>query len=253
MADHAVMFTLKTWLFGWFLRILAQVLFFTTIGALLGAGQARYLLIGNSVLMVTMNGMNATASTTWELENGTLGLLVASPSNPALVLAGRSLFWIPEGLACGLGSLAILGPVAGPGLTIQSLPLVAALMVLIAVTSFCLGLFLGSLVIVVRDLRNVVMNTALAAMMALCGPEFPVGTLGPATVWIGAALPLTHGLRAIREILATGRAAPSGAGHIAVLAAQECAVGAVWLGLAILVFELRARRSRHAGAALFLN
>jgi ABC-2 type transport system permease protein len=248
LADHAVMFTWWTWLFGWFVRILAQVLFFTTIGRLLGPGQARYLLIGNAVLMVTMHGMNTTASTTWELQNGTLGLLVASPSSPALVLAGRSLYWIPEGLACGFGALVILAPVANVGLTVTSVAMTAALMVLIGLSSFCLGLFLGAVIIVVPDLRNVVMNVTISAMMALCGPEFPPSALGPAAARAGEFLPLTHGLHAIREILAGGRGAP-----IVRLAALEFVVGAGWLVLAVAVIRLRARRSRRAGAALFLN
>jgi ABC-2 type transport system permease protein len=248
MADHAVMFTLRTWLFGWFMRMLAQVLFFLTIGNLLGPGQARYLLIGNGVLMVTLHGLMTTASTTWELENGTLGLLVASPSSPTLVLIGRSMFWLPDGFACGLGAVLILGPLAGLRLTAGSVLAVAGLLAVTALSSYCLGLFLGSLVLTAQDLRNVVSNATLTVMMALCGPEFPPSTLGPFFGHVGAGLPLTHGLEAVREVLAGGAG-----GHVAVLAAEEAAVGLCWLGAAVAVLGVRARRSRHAGAALFLN
>lgn len=248
MADHAVMFTVRTWLFGWFMRMLAQVLFFLTIGNLLGPGQARYLLVGNSVLMVTMHGLYATASTTWELENGTLGLLVASPSSPSVVLAGRSLFWLPDGLACGLGALLLLAPVAHLPLTFGSVLAVVLLMVVTALSSYCLGLFLGSLVLTADDLRNVVSNGTLTVMMALCGPEFPPSSLGPFFGHVGAFLPLTHGLRAVRDAF-TG----ASAGHTAALAGQEAGIGACWLAVALLVLQWRARRSRHEGAALFLN
>lgn len=248
LADHAVMFTWKTWLFGWFMRMLAQVLFFTTAGNLLGPGQARYLLIGNAVLMVTLHGLHTTASTTWELENGTLALLVASPSDPALVLAGRSLFWLPDGLACGLGAVLLLGPVAGLHLTVWSVLCVTALMTVTGLAGYCLGLFLGSLVLTTPDLRNVVSNAALTAMMALCGPEFPPGALGPGPERLGRVLPLTHGLDAVRAVL---DGAP--AGRVAGAAAGECAVGAGWLALAFGVLALRARRSRRDGAALFLD
>jgi ABC-2 type transport system permease protein len=248
MADHAVMFTVRTWLAGWFLRMLAQALFFLTIGNLLGPGQARYLLVGNAALMVTLHGLMTTASTTWELENGTLALLVASPSNPTLVLLGRSMFWLPDGLACAMGAVVILGPVAGLHLTAGSVAAVAGLLTVTALSSYCLGLFLGALVLTADDLRNVVSNSVLTVMMALCGPEFPPSSLGPVLGRLGAGLPLTHGLAAVRLVLAGGPG-----GQVAALAAEEAAVGACWLAAAVLVLGRRARRSRHAGAALFLN
>ncbi len=248
MADHAVMFTLRTWILGWFMRMLAQVLFFLTIGNLLGPGQARYLLVGNAVLMVTLHGLNATASTTWELENGTLGLLVASPSSPSAVLAGRSLFWLPDGLACGIGAIVILAPVAGLELTVGRVLVVTAVMTVTALSSYCLGLFLGALVLTAEDLRNVVSNGTLTLMMALCGPEFPPSSLGPFFGRVGDFLPLTHGLRAVRGLFDA-----AGAGRIAQLTAQEAGIGCCWLAVALTVLGLRARRSRHEGAALFLN
>lgn len=248
LADHSVMFTLRTWLLGWFMRMIAQVLFFLTIGNLLGPGQARFLLVGNAVLMVTLHGLNATGSTTWELENGTLGLLVASPSSPSTVLAGRSLFWLPDGLACGLGAILILAPVAHLTLTVATVPAVAGVMVVTALSSYCLGLFLGSLVLTAHDLRNVVSNGTLTLMMALCGPEFAPSSLGPVLGRTGAFLPLTHGLRAVRGVFAG-----MGAGPVAALTGQEALVGGCWLAVALAVLELRARRSRHEGAALFLS
>ena len=248
MADHSVMFTLRTWLLGWFMRMLAQVLFFLTIGNLLGPGQARYLLIGNAVLMVTLHGLNATASTTWELENGTLGLLVASPSSPSTVLAGRSLFWLPDGLACGVGAVLLLAPVARLHLTPGGVFAVVAVMAVTALSSYCLGLFLGALVLTAGDLRNVVSNGTLTVMMALCGPEFPPSSLGGFFGHAGAFLPLTHGLRAVRGIFGA-----DGAGQIAGLTALEAANGAFWLAAALTVLHVRAGRSRHEGEALLLN
>lgn len=247
-ADYGTVFTWKTWLLGWFVRMLAQVLFFTTIGDLLGPGQARYLLIGNAVALVALHGIFATASTTWELQNGTLPLLVASPSSPSLVLLGRSLFWLPDGVACGLGAVLILAPVADLRLTVAKVALLAALLVLVAMTSYCLGLFLGSLVLTAADLRNVVSNAAFTVMMIVCGPEVPASAVGPVLGRIGDVLPLTHGLLAVREVLA-GRAGA----HTAGLAAWETLIGACWLAAALTVLTWRARRSRRDGAALFLT
>lgn len=245
LADFAVMFTWRTWLLGWFVRMLAQVLFFTTAGNLLGAGQARYLLVGNAVLMVGMHGLYATSSTTWEQDNGTLPLLVASPSSPTLVLVGRSLFWLPDGLACGFGALVLLGPVAGLHASAAALFATLPLLAVTGVTTYCLGLFLGALVMTAVDLRNVVSNSVLTVVMALCGPEYPRSALGPVLGRAGAALPLTHGLRAVRDALASG--------PVAVPILTEIAVGACWCAAALAVLTWRARRSRRDGAVLFLN
>ena len=117
-----------------------------------------------------------------------------------------------------------------------------------ALSSYCLGLFLGSLVLTAGDLRNVVSNGTLTVMMALCGPEFPPSSLGGFLGHAGAFLPLTHGLRAVRGIFGA-----DGAGQIAGLTALEAVNGAFWLVAALTVLHLRARRSRHEGAALFLN
>lgn len=61
-------------------------------------------------------------------------------------------------------------------------------------------------------------------------------------------LPLTHGLLAVREVLAGETSA-----HTAGLAGRETLIGACWLAAALAVLALRARRSRRDGAALFLS
>ena len=150
LSDYSAAFTVRTWFLGWYSRILAQVLFFATIGSLLGRSHTRYLLIGNAVFLMTLHGLLTTASTTWERDSGTLPLLVAAPTPAPLVLAGRSLFWVPQGLACALGSLVLIGlplHVSLPALRLlQCLPM----LLLIGLSSYCLGLFLGALVLSFR-------------------------------------------------------------------------------------------------------
>lgn len=246
-ADHGVIFTLRSWLLGWCVRVLAQVLFFVVIGQLLGGQEARYLLIGNSVMLLAVHGLLATSSTTWERHNGTLALLVASPSSPALVLIGRSLFWIPEGLLCAVGALVLLGPATGISLPAGGLLACLPLLALIGLSSYALGAFLGALMLVVPDLRNVVSNVAHLAMMILCGVNIPVGTLGPLSDAVAKVLPLTHGLRAVRDILSGTWSAAS----VGRLVALESIVAAAWMCLAVAAVHWLARRSRRDGHILF--
>jgi ABC-2 type transport system permease protein len=116
------------------------------------------------------------------------------------VLAGRSLFWLPDGLACVVGALLILAPVAHLPLAAGSVFAIVGVLTVTALSSYCLGPFLGALVLTANDLRNVVSNGTPTLVMALCGPEFPPASLGLFLGRVGDVLPLTHGLRAVRGI-----------------------------------------------------
>lgn len=106
--DYQAIFTVKTWLAGWFVRVVAQVSFFALIGRLLGSDErTEFLLIGNAVLLAALSTMFAVASTSWERWQGTLPLLVASPTGSVLVFFGRSAFWIPDALSSSLGTLFV--------------------------------------------------------------------------------------------------------------------------------------------------
>jgi len=248
LSDFSIIFTVWTWLFGWGLRILAQVLFYLTIGSLLGPGLGRYLMIGNTVCLMAVHSLSASASLTWERQNGTLPLLVSSPTPPSIVLIGRSLFWIPDGLVCAMAAFLILGPVAGLHFTAAALGWTALLLVVTGIACYGLGSFLGSLMLVVPDLRNVVGNGMTTVLMILCGVNLQPGALGPVAQRVAEFLPLTHGLTAIRLTLDTGGATAE-AGRQALL---ELAAGSGWLVVAVAALQILARRSRRDGRALFL-
>jgi ABC-2 type transport system permease protein len=246
LQDYAFMFSLRTWLAGWYLRVLVQVAFFALIGRLFGHSEAAYLAIGNAVLLVAMHSLGAVASTAWERWTGTLPLIVASPSSPVVVLLAKSLFWIPEGLICGLSAVVLLGPMFDVPLPWPRVLWLGPLLVLVAASSYALGTFLGALVLRATDLRNVLANLATTAMMAFCGVNVPVDFY-PAPVRLAAqALPLTHGLQAVRDLLAGAPAA-----GILRHAAAELVVGAGWLALVVLTLGRLADRGRHDGSIVF--
>jgi ABC-2 type transport system permease protein len=246
LSDFSAAFTWKTWLAAWYLRILAQVLFFASIGTLLGHGQTAYLLIGNSVFLMATHSLLATASTTWERDSGTLPLLVASPAPSWLVLLGRSLFWIPEGIACAVGALLIVGLPLGVPLPPVRVLLCLPMLLLIGVTTYALGVFLGATVLTRNDLRNVVGNAASTTMMALCGVNFPVAVLGPAARAVAGVLPLTHGLIAVRATLDHGVDAA-----VAAQLSYEAMTGLGWLAAAFVTLRWLETRSRRDGRIVF--
>jgi ABC-2 type transport system permease protein len=246
-ADFSTIFTWRTWTIGWLSRVLCQVAFFALIGRLLGsAEQTRYLVVGNAVLIAALEAMFVVASSTWERAAGTLPLLLAAPTDPALVFAGRSVQWIASGIATASVSLVGLGLAFGvpmrPSAVLAALPLVA----LACVATYCFGLFPAALVLRVPAVRNVVSNVTVLAMMAICGVQVPT-SFWPACVRdTAAALPFTHALSAVRAALAGERP-----GTVLPEVGWTVLAAAGWLLLAGLAFRRLTDAGRRDGTIEF--
>jgi ABC-2 type transport system permease protein len=245
--DLRGMYSWKTWTTGWLLRVICQVIFYSLLGQLLGdEAQVHYLVVGNAVMLCATTVMFVVQSTTWERFAGTLPLLVAAPASPLVVLFGRSVQWIPDALATSLAALLVVGPLFGLPLPWPRVLLVPALLVLVTLSTYMMGAVFGSLVLRWTQARNLVANVVVAAMMAICGVNVPT-TAFPG--WVRATaevLPLTHGLRAVRAVLAGG----AGAG-VARQAALEVAVGLGWFTIAAASFRWFAEGGRRDGSLEF--
>src|SRR5262249_20338605 len=81
-ADYRAIFTWRSWVCGWMLRVIAQVSFFGLIGLRVANDRAAfYLLVGNALAVAAQTGIFSLNMTTGERWAGTLSLLVASPSS----------------------------------------------------------------------------------------------------------------------------------------------------------------------------
>ncbi len=245
--DYSVTFTWKTWLSGWYLRVLAQVVFFALMGRLLGSTeQVHYLLLGNAVMLAALGSLFAVAGTTWERRAGTLPLLVASPSSPVVVFVGRSTWALVDGFLSSLGALFVVAPLFDLGLPWPRALLIPLLVALVGASAYALGTFLGGLVLRAMSTRNVVANVAWTTILAIGGVNVPVDFYPRPVEWFAHALPLTHGLQAIRDLV--------GGAPLATLlpnVALELAVGTAWLALALLTFDRLAEGGRRDGSIEF--
>lgn len=243
-ADLRATYTWRTWTFAWLSRILCQVIFFVLLGRLLNSpASTEYLLIGNSVYIVASVSMLVCVSSAWERQNGTLALLVASPTSPFFVFAGRSVQWLLDGTACALVPLVLLPFVFNVEFPPSRLAIAVPVVMITGLSTYCFGLMLGGIVLRKLDLRNVVSNLSHLTLMAFCGVQVPV-TFWPTPIRaVAAVLPLTHGLAAVRTLLGGGavRLAARDAG-------LEIAVGLGWLLLAGLVFKRLAEGGRKDGS-----
>lgn len=245
--DYATIYTWKTWLAGWYVRVLFQVAFFALVGRLLGSdARVHYLLIGNAVMLAAIGGLFAVAGTTWERRQGTLALLVASPSSPVIVFTGRSAWALTEGLLSSVTVFFVAAPLFGLDLPWPRALLYVPIVALVAASSYTLGTFLGGLVLRAMSTRNVVANMTWGTILAICGVNVPLDFYPEPVQWLAHGLPLTHGLEAIRDLLAGATAA-----EILPNVVLEAAVGASWLGLALLTFNHLAEQGRRDGSIEF--
>jgi ABC-2 type transport system permease protein len=246
-AEYFTTFSWKTWLIGWYVRVLAQVSFFALVGRMLGSAErTQYLLVGNAILLTTIVSLFAIPSTAWERWAGTLPLLVASPTSAVVVFSGRSLAVVVDALVSSLAAFFVAAPLFGIALPWPRVLLLVPLVALIGLTSYSLAIFLGGYVVRKPSTRNVTSNITHTTLMTIAGVNVPLAFWPAAVEWLAHALPLTHGLQAIRDLL-------SGEPLAALLpnVGLELLVGGAWFTLAVLTFQRFAEHGRRDGSIEF--
>jgi ABC-2 type transport system permease protein len=238
--DTRAQYTWMTWLFGWMIRATAQVLFFAAMGVLLDSDTLiLFAFIGNVAAMPALHGMAVGPDTAWERGLGTLPLLVAAPRSMLPVFAGRSSFYIAQGVGEGFLIFAVLAPFLGFSGLWWWLP--PALLV-VSLGSYGLGLFLAAVAIRRPRIGNIIFNLAFWGIVAIGGVNVPTAVFPAWVQTLADFLPLHHGLLGVREILATG---PS------LEAAQqfgfELLIGLGWFMLALVAFKTFAESGRKDG------
>lgn len=247
ISELGAIYSWQSWLFGWVLRVITQIIFYALIGILLeDPDLVQFLLIGNVALMAASNIMLAIPSTQWERYAGTLPFLVAAPSRVMWVFLGRSVEWFADALATSTIALAVVAPLFGVPLSPADIARVVPLLLLVIVASYGLATFLGAVVLRKPDVRNVVSNVTIAVMAIVTGANVPIEFFPTPVQWLAQPFPLTHGLEAIRGAVA-------GQGFADVRGAMITCVltGAAWMVVAALTFERFAESGRRDGSIEF--
>ena len=237
----------RSWLAGWYVRVLFQVGFFALIGERLGDEEKTfYLLVGNSLLIAGQLGVFSLNMTSAERWAGTLPLLVASPSSPVVVFSARGSYLAIDGALSALAALFVAGPLFGMELPWPRVLAVIPLTMLVALASYGFGTFLAGIVFRFRSINSLVVVTTYVALMAACGVNVPLSYYPEPLEWLSRFLPLTNGLLGIRGVF---DGAP--AGEIVGYAVLEGAVGLGWMTAALLSFNRLASRGRRDGSLDF--
>lgn len=244
LADYRAIFTWRSWVLGWMVRVIAQVSFFALIGLRVANDRAAYyLLIGNALAVAAQTGVFSLNMTTTERWAGTLPLLVASPTSPVVVFAARGAYLAVDGSLSALGALFIAGPAFGLHLPWPRVLAVVPLTAIVALASYCFGTFLAGVIFRFRSINSLVVLVGYVGLMTVCGVNVPLSYYPTALEWASRFLPLTNGLLAIREVFA-GAPWSAVVGH----AALEAAVAVGWMTAALLTFNRLASRGRLDGS-----
>lgn len=240
--ERRSLFTWRTWVFGWLLRLLAQVLFFALIGVLLGSQErVVFLFVGNVALIVAGNTLAVAPDASEERYAGTLPLLVAAPASAVHVFTGKTLLWMAEATTVGTIAFVVLAPVLGFDLVLPDHLWVPLVLGAVALGCYGLGIFLASLLFRAVQVGNTVFNFVWISMAAICGVNVALDFFPGPVQAVANVLPLTHGLLALRGV--TGQL------EVDILAqvGLELAIGAGWMLLAVASFRWFAEGGRKAG------
>jgi len=243
-ADFRDFWSLKSWLFGWMLRILTNAFAWVLLGRVLGSHDRQsFLLVGNAVAVGATSALWASNACTWARYDGTHPLLVIAPSGLAAATLGRTSIWPVNGIATSIATFLVLTLAFGYRLTVHAALAAFPLVVLVCASTFGFALFMGAVVGRWTRLRNLALDVSGTLLMAFCGVAVP-SSFWPAPMNAAVQfLPLTHGLLAIRGVLND-----AGVGVVLRQASLEAVVGASWLVLALALMQRMAERGRADGS-----
>jgi len=235
-------FSLLVFVLFLLVRPIPQVVFFGLVARFAtGNPDVTFQLVGNAVQVCALSSLGTVADVlVSERANGTLPLVMLAAKNRFLVFGGRLLVVGSHGLVTSTVALAAGALVFGTDLSQVNWGALVLSMVTTVLATSALGVALGSVGLVLRDL-NFFGNLVTAGMMAICGIQFPVSVLPGWLRAVSYSLPMTRGADAARLAMAGGGTGLSG------LLAGEFAVGLVWLAIGYGLFLWLERKARVHG------
>lgn len=203
--DFRDFWSLRSWAFGWMLRILTNAFVWVLLGRLTGSAErVSYLLVGNAMAVGAAAALWASNATTWPRYDGSHAFLVIAPSGLVPAVLGRTSIWLYNGVATSLASFAVLLAAFGIRPPLVALFWLPALILLVCASSFSFALFMGALLSNRRQWRNMALDIGGMVLLAICGVSVPLSFWPEPVQWLASILPLTHGLAATRTLFASG-------------------------------------------------
>ncbi len=195
--------TWQTWSFGWFGRLIAQAAFFTLFGVWLHSrADVEFMAIGNAVMLVCMEALAVIPSMIGERYAGTLTLNVAAPGNLSFSRLARNAYCPVMGIISGTVAFFGLTAAFGVHLVWPATAFSPVLIALVSFTVYAFGFAVASVVLSFPSMTIVALNLSFLSIMTFCGVDVPA-SFWPLPIRVFAqAIPMTHGLIAVRALVA---------------------------------------------------
>ncbi len=220
-----------------------SMLLFIFLGKYLGMDDPVYIVIGNILLLPSLNGVMGISMTIGgEKQFGALSYLLGSPAPRSAVFIGRAFFHIVDGFAAVLVAMPIAILVFHLDLSQTNFFLLALCVLLICITSTGLGFIMGVVTLLSRD-GWMITSTLALAFYVLIGVNFPIEYLPNWLRAISLALPMTRGIQAARLALAGATIS-----EVAPLISGEVLVGSLYILFGYALFRGVERLSFKNGA-----
>jgi ABC-2 type transport system permease protein len=219
------------------------MLLFVFMGKFVGLSDPLYIVIGNLLLLPSMNGLSGVSMTIGnERTFGALSYLLGSPAPRGPIFLGRALFHILDGFLTVSIALPVAMLIFHLDLSRVNFALLLFCSLLIVLTSSGMGFILGSISLVTRE-GWMITSTLAIALYILVGVNFPVDLLPGWLKLVSYSLPMTRGILAARQAL-TGASWAS----VAPLIYGEALVGLLYTLVGYNLFLFIEKRSMALGS-----
>lgn len=203
--EFRAVYTWQIWSFGWFSRLIAQAAFFTLFGVWLHSrAQVEYMAVGNAVMLVCLEALAVIPSMIGERYAGTLTLNVAAPASLSLSRFARNSYCPTMGIISGTAAFFGLTAVFGVHLVWPATAFSPVLIALVSFTVYAFGFAVASVVLSFPSMTIVALNLSFLSIMTFCGVDVPTSAWPLPLRVFAQAIPMTHGLIAVRALAAGG-------------------------------------------------
>lgn len=220
-----------------------QVLFFSLVAKHAhGNVDITPYVIGNAFVLCMYNAFfGVGANLISERNLGTLKLLIASPANKFKLLVSKSTFHILDGtltVFIGLLTGIVLLNVRIP---LHNAPYFLLLLIVAMFTACSMGLFIGSIGLITRDI-NLLLNVSSMLLMSLSGVNFPTEKLPFFLEKISSILPLTNALKASKLLINSGLVSYEAVGMYIL---KELVLGIAYCVIAYITLKVMERLAKN--------
>lgn len=219
-----------------------SMLLFMFMGKYAGFTDPTYIIIGNILLLPSLNGVSGISQTVGgERQFGALSYLLASPAPRAPLFLGRAFFHILDGFITLLVAMPIAILALNIDMTGVNIWLVFICVLVLCITTNGIGFIMGTVTLLSRD-GWMITSTLSIAFYILIGVNFPVDQLPSFLQSLAYGLPMTRGIQAARLAL-------NGADWTAIapLIGGEIVVGLIYIVIGYASFRLVERASFKSG------